>query len=527
MSEILAGRYELGRTLGAGGMARVVMAHDRVLRRSVAVKLVAREVAHSADPALAARFVAEARTSARLTHRNLVAVYDAGDSDGYLFLVTELVEGTTLAELLSRQGSLGAGQATGIAEQLLSALEAVHDAGIVHRDVKPSNVLIDQAGTVKLADFGIAKRLDDIEAALTRTGEFVGTPRYVAPEQAAGEASTPATDLYALGVVLYEMLAGEPPFDAESPLATLLAHRDRPAPDVREARPDVATGLAAVITKAMAKAPGERYPSAAAMRTALLGDAFQTTAAAAPTVAAAAMLAAPTSAYPPIDPSPTGAAPPPRHDRRNQAWWWVAVLALLAVGVGALAVASGRGDDPTADLTAGGTAGARSSPAARVTAAPTAAPTSAPPTTVVPTQPPVTTGAPSTAPPDDIEPVELPLELAALVEVVANDPSAFGEHGEELLDELRRVESEHGRKQRDAAADAISQLDEWVQSGELDSLAAGRVAEALRPYLAAGEDDQQGEDKDKDKDDDKGKGKDKDDDKGKGKDKDNGKDDDD
>nr|MDQ3350623.1 serine/threonine protein kinase [Actinomycetota bacterium] len=268
-TSLLAARYELGAPLGAGGMARVVRAHDRVLHRDVAIKMIPRDVAEHADPALTARFVAEGRVAAGVTHRNLVAIYDAGDSDGYLYLVTEYVPGTNAAQLLESEGPLPVDRVVDISSQLLDALAAAHAAGIVHRDVKPANVLIDPEGTVKLADFGIAKRLDDLEAALTSHGEFVGTPRYVAPEQAAGERATPATDLYATGVLMYELLTGTPPYSGETPLATVLAHRDQPVPDIRAQRPDVPGAVAVVIATAMSKRPDERHASAAAMRDAL------------------------------------------------------------------------------------------------------------------------------------------------------------------------------------------------------------------------------------------------------------------
>ncbi|MDQ3312844.1 MAG: serine/threonine protein kinase, partial [Actinomycetota bacterium] len=340
-TSLLAARYELGAPLGAGGMARVVKAHDRVLHRDVAIKMIPRDVAEHADPALTARFVAEGRVAAGVTHRNLVAIYDAGDSDGYLYLVTEYVPGTNAAQLLEREGPLPVDRVVDISSQLLDALAAAHAAGIVHRDVKPANVLIDPEGTVKLADFGIAKRLDDLEAALTSHGEFVGTPRYVAPEQAAGERATPATDLYATGVLMYELLTGTPPYSGETPLATVLAHRDQPVPDIRAQRPDVPGAVAVVIATAMSKRPDERHASAAAMREALAdaADGRAATAAALagvpfaagePTLVAASPAA--TSAY------PSGVTGAPSHTEPNDegraigpVWWLLAVAAVVIV----------------------------------------------------------------------------------------------------------------------------------------------------------------------------------------------------
>src|SRR5829696_6413040 len=232
----LAGRYELGPLLGRGGMARVHAARDVVLDRPVAVKVLAEDVV---DQRGRERFVREARTAARFEHPNAIAVYDAGEADGVLYIVMELVEGRSLAERLAAEGPLPVDEAQRIIGRVLDALGAAHAVGVIHRDVKPGNVLLGAGGLVKLADFGIAKRLDQLDPDLTGTGQFVGTPRYLAPEQVVGDPVTPATDLYAAAVVLYEMLAGTPPFDAGTPLATAIAQRDETAPDVRDVRPDV------------------------------------------------------------------------------------------------------------------------------------------------------------------------------------------------------------------------------------------------------------------------------------------------
>ncbi|MDQ3469192.1 MAG: serine/threonine protein kinase, partial [Actinomycetota bacterium] len=250
MIDTLAGRYALGEPLGTGGMARVVAARDLRLDRPVAVKLLAADVV---DPLGRERFVREARSSAGFSHPNAVAVYDAGDADGSLFLVMELVDGPSLATALA-DGPLPLGRAVSVADDVLAALGAAHAAGIVHRDVKPGNILLGRDGRAKLADFGIAKRLDDLSGDLTLTGQFVGTPRYLAPEQVVGEPVTAATDLYAVGVVLFEMVSGRPPFDAGTPLATAIAHRDAPIPDVRMAAgAELPEHVAATIELALAK----------------------------------------------------------------------------------------------------------------------------------------------------------------------------------------------------------------------------------------------------------------------------------
>jgi serine/threonine-protein kinase len=533
MTSLLAARYELGAPLGAGGMARVVKAHDRVLHRDVAIKMIPRDVAEHADPALTARFVAEGRVAAGVTHRNLVTIYDAGDSDGFLYLVTEYVPGTNAAQLLESEGPLPVDRVVDISSQLLDALAAAHAAGIVHRDVKPANVLIDPEGTVKLADFGIAKRLDDLEAALTSHGEFVGTPRYVAPEQAAGERATPATDLYATGVLMYELLTGTPPYSGETPLATVLAHRDQPVPDIRAHRPGP---VAAVIATAMSKRPDQRHASAAAMRDALADAADGRAAMAAalagvpfaagePTLAVASPAA--TSAYPA---GVTGA--PLSHTEPNDGgrgigpvWWLLAVAAVVIVA--AIAIAAGSGDDgtpggdtvaansdtnlnrtattPVRDTT-GSTAPATGTPTTPLATAPaTTQPEATQPATTLPattvpatTQPPTTLPPPTTQPPlIDVD--VLPDDLGELTGLVSADPSSFGGRGPDLQSALERLAESNGRGgTRKAAQDLIDDLDRWSANGEIDASVADHVREIVQPFAEGGGKGKEGDDDDGD-----------------------------
>ena len=321
MESVIANRYRLGEELGAGGMARVVVAHDLRLDRRVAVKLV--PVA-GIDRAGRERFVREARSSAGFSHPNAVAVYDAGESDSYLYLVMELVAGPSLAERIGQRGPLDLDDALHVTRPVLAALGAAHEAGIVHRDVKPGNILLGPAGQVKLADFGIAKRLGDMAADLTGSGQFVGTPKYLAPEQVVGEPATPATDIYAVGVVLFEMLAGRPPYDAGNPVATAIAHRDAPIPDLHRARPDVPDHVVAAVRRAMAKEPIERFASAEQMAAALA----QPTEAIRPYPMPVSI---PPGAPPLRPPEPTQVmvAPP---SRRPKAWWWAAAAGLTVGG---------------------------------------------------------------------------------------------------------------------------------------------------------------------------------------------------
>ncbi len=248
-------------------MAEVRAARDLRLHRTVAIKLV--DARTAPDPAVRRRFVREARAAASFSHPNAVAVFDAGDADGYLYLVMELVEGRSLADRIALEGALPVDDALDIIDDVLQALGAAHRAGIVHRDVKPGNVLLTHDGTAKLADFGIAKRIGDGD--LTLAGQFIGTPEYLSPEQVTGAPVTPATDLYAAGVVLFEAIAGRPPFAAGSPLATALAHRDLAPPDLRSRRRGVPDHVAGAVARAMEKDPASRFSTAEEMRSALAG----------------------------------------------------------------------------------------------------------------------------------------------------------------------------------------------------------------------------------------------------------------
>jgi eukaryotic-like serine/threonine-protein kinase len=264
---VLAGRYELGDVLGEGGMGRVVVAHDLVLQREVAVKL----LTGTADVAARARFLREAQGTARLRHPNAVTVFDTGEHDGQPFIVMELVRGITLAELLERDGPLDIEVAVGITAGVLEALAAAHDAGLVHRDVKPANVILPDDGGVKLTDFGIAKARDEATAGLTVAGTVLGTPTYLAPELVDGGTASPASDLYAVGCMLYVQLAGRPPFTAETPLAVAYAHLNQAVPPIEQIRPEVPGDLRQILAVVLAKDPADRYPDAMAMRDALFG----------------------------------------------------------------------------------------------------------------------------------------------------------------------------------------------------------------------------------------------------------------
>lgn len=250
-------RFRLERRLGRGGMASVHLARDEELDRPVAVKVLD---ALAGDDEARRRFVREARLAARLSHPNVVAVYDVGDRDGVPYIVMEYVEGETLAELLAGRGRLAPEEAVRLAVQVCAGLEHAHAAGLVHRDVKPQNLLVGTDGTVKISDFGIARAAEATR--MTTEGTILGTAGYLAPEQLAGGEITPAADVYGVGAVLYEALTGRPPVAVRS-LEELAAAHARAVPPVRNVAADVSRGLEEEVMRALAWRPEYRHRSAA------------------------------------------------------------------------------------------------------------------------------------------------------------------------------------------------------------------------------------------------------------------------
>jgi len=263
---LLGDRYEILEIIGEGGMAIVYKARDITLDRVVAIKVLKDEFDN--DPSFVERFKIEALAAAKLSHPNIVNIYDVGQQNNKHYIVMEYVEGKTLQETISSQGLMPVTKAVDIAAMICDGLQAAHEKGIIHRDVKPHNILITNSGIVKVADFGIAQAIS--KKTLTFNGHIVGTVHYIAPEQAKGETVTPATDIYSLGCVLYEMLTGIVPFDAESPLTVVLKHiHDEPVLP-RSKNPAIPAGLENVILKSLEKNPALRFKSAEEMRTALI-----------------------------------------------------------------------------------------------------------------------------------------------------------------------------------------------------------------------------------------------------------------
>lgn len=397
--DLIADRYRLLERIAAGGMGEVWRAHDETLDRDVAVKVLL--PASAQDEGFVERFRAEARLSSQLSHPNVGTVHDFGEHDGQAFLVMELMTGVPLSTLISERAPMPEAEVTEILHQTALALQAAHEAGVVHRDVKPANIVVDPQGYAKLTDFGIARALG--EASLTQTGEVLGTPHYLAPEQAKGAQAGPLSDVYALAVVGYEMLTGERPFSGESMVATALAHVSQPAPQLSD---DVEEPLRTTVMAALAKDPAQRPQSAAEFADALRLPAGQVpehlragaAAAVTPTIVGTPLDLAPdeplpTSVIPTSAPLGVAVAeartsstddavePEPReHDPRRPAWLIpvAAAAVVLVVVVAAIAL----GDRGTARTPAG-----TQPPSSSVSA------TTTPPTT------PTTTKATATASP--------------------------------------------------------------------------------------------------------------------------------
>jgi eukaryotic-like serine/threonine-protein kinase len=340
-----AERYRRVRLLGEGGMATVELAQDTELGRPVAIKRLAENLA--ANEEYKERFLREARLAARLSHPNIVAVYDAGAENGVPFIVMEYVEGETVRDLLQRRGRLEPAEALALALQACAGLEAAHEAGLVHRDIKPQNLLVTSEGALKIADFGIARSLDGTQ--LTQAGTVLGTAGYLAPEQAAGEQVTGAADIYGLGAVVYELLTGRPPYEADS-LAELFAKQaEGSITAVRELAPAVPARLEDAVMHALARAP-EYRPESAAKFASELGS----TPTAGTTVDSSL---APTKPMRRVR-SSWGRAPAVPGPRRRWAWAAVAVFGALVLAlVLALSLGSGsrRPSKPAAPPSTSGT----------------------------------------------------------------------------------------------------------------------------------------------------------------------------
>src|SRR4051812_49017132 len=336
VGEVLSDRYELEELVGTGGMSSVFRAHDRLLDRKVALKVLHEQ--YTGDEEYIERFRREARSVAALSHPNIVTVIDRGDHEGRQFIVFEYIEGENLKRLIERRGPAPVATALELAMQIARGLSFAHQQGLVHRDVKPQNVLLNGDGQAKVTDFGIARSLD-VQHGMTQTGTVLGTSDYIAPEQAQGQRVDEHSDVYSLGVVLYELLTSEVPFPGENFVAVAMRHINEEPPSVLGKRPDVSPRLDEAVRRAMAKRPEDRFPTM---------DAFcgELEACLAELQAAGTQLA-----------RPAVARPRRQHRRRFSLWPLLLVLLVLAAAVAVGAVLILRNDNGGGGAGTGGGSG--------------------------------------------------------------------------------------------------------------------------------------------------------------------------
>ncbi len=348
IDQVLDGRYRVVRKLGTGGMANVYLAEDQELGRRVAIKML--DARHSQDEQFVERFRREAKNAAGLSHPNIVSIYDRGEAEGTYYIAMEYLEGRTLKELLVARGPTPLPVAIDYARQILGAVGFAHRNGIVHRDIKPHNVVVAPDGRLKVTDFGIARAG---ASQMTETGSIIGTAQYLSPEQAKGAPVTPASDIYSVGIVLYEMLTGSVPFTGDTPLEIAMKHLSATPQPPSEERPDVPHELDSIVLRALAKDPADRYQSAEEMdadlaraargqavapeteeaATQVLRGVGATTMASAPTqVVRRPVTVVPPSTPPPYGPS-TGYYDYDEPIRRRSIWPWLLSAVLLAAAV--------------------------------------------------------------------------------------------------------------------------------------------------------------------------------------------------
>jgi hypothetical protein len=447
---VIADRYEPIEQIGTGGMATVWRARDTLLGRFVAIK---RLLPHLADDAEAAqRFEREAQSAARLSHPGIVTVFDSGEDADGPFIVQELVEGTTLAVQLAETGPFGPEPVVDIISQVASALDHAHGLGVIHRDIKPANLIMESGGRVRLADFGIARTIDDA-ATITGSGELVGTITYLAPEILAGDPATVASDVYSLGAVTYELLAGLPPYRAETPAAMLEAVRRAKVPDLRGIVPDQ---MAVAVAAAMSKDPTGRPETAGALAGALIGSATLVLAAApvGPSVHTA-------SEEPTVitDRPPTPLGPAPRGRRRRSRWpLFLLMLAAAAVALAALT------NDPAGD------GGSQVAAGATTTAVPV---TTTPPTALATTTiPPTTTTIPATTT-TAVTPESVASEMVVLLAALSppefrpRDVRQVEDRIERILEEWENDDREDLIRELERAFEEVADLEESPEREEL------------------------------------------------------------
>ena len=489
----LAGRYVLESSIGRGGMGEVWRATDTVLGRAVAVKAI--DLRSLRDESGAARFEREARATAGLSHPGIVTVHDSGVEDDTAYIVMELLPGPTLADRIA-DGPVPVEEVVEVGRQVASALDAAHARGLVHRDIKPANIAYAADDRVRVLDFGITQLTDSTDSqALTATHTVMGTAEYLSPEQALGGRVDGRADLYALGCVLYALLAGRPPFRASTPVATMMMHANDPVPDVRDLRPDTPDWLADLVHGLLAKDPDDRPAGAASVAAALTERESLAGAATVvlPAAGAAAGTAGATAAQrrdavpPPPLPAPL---PPVREPQRRGAsalMWVLALVAVAALALLAWTVLDGAGDETTATPTPTPT------PTTSSAAAET---TEAPPTTEAPEPSPTTEEPTPTPSSDPTEPVDSALsafsdEVGALEQDGTIDKDTAKMLDDRVRDIDKALREDDPEKVADETDKLVEEYGKAVQEGTISPDAAQRL-DPLRQDLTAAVDDYAG-----------------------------------
>ncbi|MFL6165276.1 MAG: serine/threonine-protein kinase [Ornithinibacter sp.] len=480
----LAGRYVLEAPIGRGGMGEVWRGTDTVLGRQVAVKTI--DLRSLRDESGAARFEREARATAGLSHPNVVTVHDSGVEGDTAYIVMELLPGPSLADELA-EGPVPVDEVVEVARQVASALDAAHARGLVHRDIKPGNIAYAADGRARVLDFGITQLTESTDSqALTATHTVMGTAEYLAPEQALGGRVDGRADLYALGCVLYALLAGQPPFRGATPVATMMMHANDPVPDVRVLRPDTPDWLAELVHALLSKDPDERPAGAASVAEAL---STRSALGGAATTVLPAAAAATTQRLDAVSPAPVVPPLPPREPERPPVSPWVWVLAAVAAVAIGLLLWNLLRDSSTADpaATPSATPSTSSQPAETTKAPPTtAAPTPTPTATPTATPSPTPTATPSPTPTaDPAAPVETALSaFSDEVGVLVRDGTLDQKAARTVDDGVRKVRRalRDGDPQKvSSETDKLAQdYDKAVQDGSI----APDAAAALDPLLA-------------------------------------------